>query len=212
MDAEFWRAKWRDGQLGWHQPEAHPMLVRHLSALGLQEGARVFVPLCGKTLDIHWLLAAGLRVAGAELVEAAVEQLFAELGATPDVAAAGHLKRYSVEGLDVFVGDLFALDAATLGPVDAVYDRAALVALPPETRPRYAAHVAAITDAAPQLAVTFEYDQSRMDGPPFAVPEEEVRALYDAAYDVARLEAAELDGGLKGLSPASETAWRLTPR
>lgn len=211
MDPEFWRGKWRDGQLGWHQPAAHPMLARHLPALDLPAGARVFVPLCGKSLDLHWLRANGFRVAGAELVETAVEQLFSELGLEPEVRRLGPVTRYAAEMVEVFAGDLFALDRATLGHVDAVYDRAALVALPAETRPAYAAHVTALAGGAPQLVITFDYDPRRMEGPPFAVPEHEVRALYPA-YDAAPLESAELAGGLKGFCPATETAWRLTAR
>lgn len=211
MEADFWRRKWRDDQLGWHQPAAHPMLVRHVGALGLAEGARVFVPLCGKSLDVHWLLRQGYRVAGAELVETAVAQLFAELGLEPEIHDVGLLKRYRADGIDVFAGDLFALEGEVLGAVDAVYDRAALVALPPETRPAYAAHVAALASRAPQLLITFDYDQSRMEGPPFSVPAEEVRALYAPAYRAAPLETAEVAGGLKGVCPALETAWSLVP-
>lgn len=211
MDTEFWRRKWRDNQLGWHKSAAHPMLVRHVSTLGLESGARVFVPLCGKTRDIGWLLEAGFRVAGAELVEDAVRQLFAELGVAPAVAGAGGLKRYSAECVDIFVGNIFDLDAGTLGPVDAVYDRAALVALPGDVRRSYARHLAELTARALQLLITFDYDQDRMEGPPFSVPDAEVRALYDAGYRIEPLETAEIEGGLKGHCPALEKLWRLTP-
>jgi thiopurine S-methyltransferase len=209
MDDDFWRGRWRDNRLGWHRESANPMLVRHVSALGLAPGARLFLPLCGKTLDIHWLLGNGFRVAGCELVETAVEQLFAELGREPAVSDAGALRRYRAEGIDIFVGDLFDLGGEALGRVDGTYDRAALVALPADIRPRYAAHVAGITASAPQLLVTYEYNQSRMDGPPFSVTEEEARGLYAGTYGVALLESAEVEGGLKGVCPATEKVWAL---
>ena len=209
MDADFWRQKWRACELGWHRSSANPMLVKHVGALGLAPGARMFVPLCGKTLDIGWLLARGFRVAGAELVESAVEQLFDELGVASTIEQAGPLKRYRADGVDVFVGDLFDLTRETLGPVDAAYDRAALVAMPPEKRPAYAAHVTEITASAPQLLMTFDYDQSRVAGPPFSVPEAEVRELYASAYEVAPLDSAEVEGGLKGFSPVMESVWLL---
>ena len=109
----------------------------------------------------------------------------------------------------MFVGDLFDLTRETLGPVDAAYDRAALVAMPPEKRPAYAAHVTEITASAPQLLMTFDYDQSRVAGPPFSVPEAEVRELYASAYEVAPLDSAEVEGGLKGFSPVMERVWLL---
>ncbi len=209
MDGDFWRERWRDGRLGWHQPQAHPMLVRHVGALALARGARVFVPLCGKTLDIGWLLARGFRVAGVELVETAVRQLFDQLGIEPAVSDRGALKLYAAPGLDVFVGDLFDLDAETLGPVDAAYDRAALVALPAAMRADYAAHLAGITACAPQLLVAFDYDQRVMAGPPFALGEAAVKALYGSVYRASLLGSAEVEGGLKGQLPAVENAWLL---
>lgn len=211
MDADFWHRKWERNDIGFHNSEAHPLLVAHFAALALPKGSRVLLPLCGKTRDIHWLLAAGYRVAGAELSRIAVEQLFAELGVAPDVAEAGALCRYSAPGIDIFAGDIFALSRDRLGPVDAVYDRAALVALPAETRGRYAAHLAAITGRAPQLLISFDYDQSLLEGPPFSVTGEEIARLYRDTYQPTLLAEADVAGGLKGKCPALETVWRLQP-
>lgn len=211
MEAEFWRQKWREDRQGWRQAQTNPMLVRHVAALGLTEGARIFVPLCGDSVDVQWLLDQGFRVVGAELVEGAVRRLFQGMSVEPSISAAGRLRRFAGERLEVIVGDLFDLDAETLGPVAAAYDRAALVALPPETRVSYAAHLARITTNAPQLLMAFDYDQSVMAGPPFSVPEEEVRALYEGGFVIDRLESSDVAGGLKGFCPATETAWRLNP-
>ncbi|MFJ5489017.1 hypothetical protein ACIKTA_16160, partial [Hansschlegelia beijingensis] len=98
----------------------------------------------------------------------------------------------------------------TLGSVEAVYDRAALVALPRADRARYAAHITAITRGAPQLLVTLVYDQTRADGPPFSVDEQEVRALYGASYGVTLLESADDPAGMKGKFPATEKVWLLS--
>ncbi|MFK8250463.1 thiopurine S-methyltransferase [Ancylobacter terrae] len=212
MDQDFWHEKWNSNQIGFHEAKPNPLLVENLPALGLAPGARLFLPLCGKSLDIGWLLAQGHRVAGAELSRLAIEQLFAELGVEPQITAAGPLERFEAGPLTVFVGDIFDLDRATLGPVDAVYDRAALVALPDGLRARYADHLVALTGAAPQLLVTFEYDQAVMPGPPFSVDADEVRRRYERAYDLALVTAQEVPGGLKGVCPAREAVWRLTPR
>ena len=181
MEADFWHERWSSNQTGFHESVVNPLLVNHFSALGVAKPARVFLPLCGKTLDIDWLLANGYRVAGAELSPLAVESLFDRLGMTPTVEALGDVERRTAAGLDVFVGDIFALSAAVLGCVDAVYDRAALIALPPDMRERYAAHLRALSKGAPQLLITLDYDQSRMAGPPFAVGEDEIRRHYGNA-------------------------------
>jgi thiopurine S-methyltransferase len=211
METEFWHSKWQRNEIGFHNAEAHPLLVAHFGALALAGGSRVFLPLCGKTRDIHWLLANGHRVAGAELSPIAVEQLFAELGVAPQVAEIGGLRRYSADGIDIFAGDIFALGRAMVGPVDAIYDRAALVALPEDIRGRYAAHLADITGRAPQLLISFDYDQSLLAGPPFSVPGDEIARLYHDAYEPVRLGSAAVEGGLKGKCPADETVWLLKP-
>lgn len=209
MEAAFWYDKWQRGDIAFHLEQANPLLVAHVAALRLAPGSRVFLPLCGKTKDIAWLLAQGYRVAGAELSELAISELFRSLGVEPVVSTGGELLRYECEGLTVFVGDLFALTRDALGPVDAVYDRAALVALPVDTRERYAAHLAAITACAPQLLVAYEYDQSQIDGPPFSVIPQEVARLYAAHYRLAELACCPVEGGLKGRVPAVERVWLL---
>ena len=209
MHEQFWKDRWQNNQIGFHKAEANPLLVRHFAALRLAPGARVFVPLCGKSLDVHWLLAQGHRVVGAELSRIAVEQLFAELGVTPRITPAGPLTRFEADGIVIFQGSLFDLTAATLGPVDAVYDRAALVALPPAMRDQYTTHLRALTADAPQLLICFEYHQPCMDGPPFSVEEPEVHRHYAAHYTVTLLQrvTGEL---LKGICPSNDAVWLLT--
>lgn len=212
MEPGFWQARWQAKQIGFHEGKPNAYLVKHLDRLGLAEGARVFLPLCGKTRDIAFLLAQGFSVAGAELSRIAVEELFTELEVAPTITGAGDLARFSAPGIDIFQGDIFALSAGLLGPVDAVYDRAALVALPPAMRARYAAHLTALTAAAPQLVVSFDYDQSLVDGPPFSVPAAEVHAHYDDAYRVTRLESLSRADALKGQWEATEEVHLLERR
>lgn len=212
MDAAFWHEKWQNNQINFHEGEANSLLVRHFDLLGLNQESRIFLPLCGKTRDIAWLLDKGYQVVGAELSEMAVKQLYEELGAEPRITEHGPLKCYSGPAIDIFVGDIFHLTAELLGRVDAIYDRAALVALPEDMRIKYTRHLSQITGTAPQLLITFKYDQSQMAGPPFAVPSEEVTRHYEASYKIKHLESKDVPGGLKGKCPAQENAWHLIPQ
>lgn len=212
MHADFWHRRWANNEIGFHLADVNPLLLEYWPQLKLAAGSRVLVPLCGKTLDIHWLLAAGFQVIGAELNESAVQQLFAELDLVANVDEIGALRRYHAGKLQVYVGDVFALDAATLGPVAAIYDRAALVALPADMRNRYAAHLAAISQCAPQLLISFDYAQEQLAGPPFSVPASAVHALYDAHYQCQRLASVPVAGGLKGQCAADEQVWLLSKR
>jgi len=212
MDADFWHRKWQVRELGFHEGEVNAMLATHFGRLGLAAHARVFLPLCGKTKDVAWLLERGCRVVGIELSEVAIGELFDELGVAPEVSERGGLRRYRAHGVDIFGGDVFRLTAELLGPVGAVYDRAALVALPVAMRARYAAHLMRICGAAPQLLVTFEYDQALLEGPPFSVDEPEVRALYEPHFRLDSLAREAIPGGFKGKVAAHDRAWLLTPR
>lgn len=209
MDQAFWHRRWTKNEIAFHEGAPNALLVAHLARLDLRAGARLFLPLCGKTRDIHWLLSQGFQIVGAELSDIAVRALFEDLGVAPKITEAGALVRYAAPNLDILHGDIFALQAATLGAVDAVYDRAALVALPAPMRAPYAAHVMGLTSAAPQMLITFDYDQPAMDGPPFSVPPDEVHTLYGTTYDVALLQSLEVPGGLKGKCAATEKIWHL---
>ena len=147
MEKGFWHGKWQRNEIAFHEGAPNPLLVKYFGELGLAKGSRIFLPLCGKSLDISWLLSKGYRVAGAELSGMAIEQLFSSLGTEPhniDSSVSSFIT--APANIDIFVGDIFDLSREMLGPVDAIYDRAALVALPEDMRNRYAAHLMEITE------------------------------------------------------------------
>ncbi len=211
MKHDFWHNKWQKNEIGFHLAEANPLFVKHFPVLQLTPNSRIFLPLCGKTLDIHWLLAQGYQVVGAELSTIAVEALFNALNLTPTITQVGSLVQYSAPNITIWNGDIFELNQNLLDKVDAVYDRAALVALPLEIREHYTAHISNITQLSPQLLICFDYDQALIDGPPFCVNADEVRRHYEKIYKVNLLESATLEGGLKGKVVALEQVWHLTP-
>jgi thiopurine S-methyltransferase len=209
MEPNFWYKKWQDSDIGFHNSDANSLLLKHLPALGLVPVSRVFLPLCGKTRDIHWLLTQGYQVVGAELSPIAIEQLFEELGVIPEITQLEKLRHYSAPNINIFLGDIFNLTSDLLGKVDAIYDRAALVALPFEMRAQYTAHLKAITHHAKQLLICFEYDQNQLAGPPFSISNEEVKTHYSADYRLTLLESTEAIGKLKGQCSTCENVWLL---
>lgn len=211
MQHDFWHHKWQAGEIGFHLQDVNPLLVQSFAQLALQSGSRIFLPLCGKTQDIHWLISQGYRVVGAELSQLAIAQLFDELALTPTITRLDKLIHYQAEQIDIFVGDIFDLTPALIGSVDAIYDRAALVALPITIRPLYAAHLVSLSQHAPQLVICFVYDQQVISGPPFSVNAAEVMALYQSDYKINLLDSVEVVGGLKGKCSAIEQIWLLTP-
>lgn len=211
MHAEFWHQKWQKGEIAFHEGQVNRLLAAHFQVLNLPLGSRVFLPLCGKTRDIAWLLAAGYQVVGAELSELAVKELFAGLNLKPRITQTEKYLRYQAAQIDILVGDIFQLSAADVGIVDAIYDRAALVALPENMRSMYARHLMALSHCAPQLIITYEYAQHELAGPPFAVLTAEVQQHYAHFYALQTLVHQPLAGGLKGKIAAQEVLWKLSP-
>lgn len=217
MDADFWHGRWRDGHIGFHRPEVNPWLVEYLPRLALAAGARVLVPLCGKSLDLGWLADGGLRPVGVEISPLALEALFAERGVeAPRRAPAGALERWTGGGIEAFSGDFLELDPETAGPFDGFWDRAALIALPAHLRPAYVRHCAALVrPRAAGLLVTLEYDAGSIEGPPFSVPGDEVEDLYAPWFEVETLvppRPAEPSEHLRarGMTGMREAVWLLT--
>ncbi|GAA6168002.1 thiopurine S-methyltransferase [Sessilibacter corallicola] len=211
MEFSFWNNKWENMDIGFHEPQANYFLQSHLADFNLPEHARIFLPLCGKTRDIAWLLRAGFRVVGIELIEKAVQQLFEELGVTPTITSMDNLTQYQADNIEIYVGDLFNLIPEILGPIDLVYDRAAIVALPQDTRTQYTQLIPHLALGAPQLVVTFEYNQAHLQGPPFAVDNQELTRCYETTYSIKKLASRPAeDLKQRRKVDGMETAWMLT--
>ena len=188
MEADFWHERWRNNQIGFHQERVNDYLQRFYGEWGVRAGEPVLVPLCGKSLDMVWLRERGHPVIGVELSAIAVEAFFREHGLQPERRDIDVGRVYEAEGVRLYCADFFALSAADIGTVAAVYDRAALIALPPALRPRYVRQTGALlAPAARGFLVTMEYPDGQMQGPPFSVTEAEVNELYGSGYAVTRL-------------------------
>lgn len=207
MEHDFWHSKWQENEIGFHEADGNHFLKKYIDSFNLEKGSRVFVPLCGKTLDIKWLIKQGFEVVGVELVEKAVIDLFEILKIQPEVQTFGKLKHYRADNLDIYCGDLFELTKQEVRKVDLIYDRAAVVALPQDMRNRYAIQLVSLTNNASQLLVSFSYDQSLMQGPPFSVDKSEVERLYKSDYKIELMDSMPVK--FRGKMDATELIFKL---
>lgn len=208
MEADFWHNMWNTNKIGFHLENTNELLINNFSKLKLEKGNRIFIPLCGKTVDIKWLLINGYQIVGAELSEIAIKDLFHSLDITPNVEQKENFIHYSAPNIDIFVGDIFNLNKETLGDVDAIYDRAAIVALPEELRIKYTKHLLDLTNNKKQLLITLDYDQSLRNGPPFSVPQSNIETYYKDIYNMEIVQVQNEDG-FKGVE-IKERVWILT--
>ena len=222
MESKFWQQRWQEGRIGFHKSDVNPELIKYFSNIALPIGSQVLVPLCGKSIDMVWLACAGYDVVGIELVESAVQAFFAEQNITPTIteltstADKSTLKRYqgqlAGQTITLWAADIFALSTIDIGDIDAVYDRAALIALPANMRADYSRHIVKLSNNAPQLLITLNYDQSKKDGPPFSITQQQLHQYYSADYKIVELESKSSTLNAASEILVTEHVWLLKPQ
>ena len=190
--------------------------MKYFKRLNLPAGSRVFVPLCGKSIDMAWLAAQGYDVVGVELVETAIQAFFTEQNISYIVrqhADNPAIKYYqgqlSGQTIILWVADIFALTAEDIGSVNAIYDKAALIALPADIRVKYSAQMCHLSANAPQFIITLTYDQSKKEGPPFSVSSEQIQQYYGNSYQITELASESASIGSMPDLKVTEHVWLL---
>ncbi|MBT2294394.1 thiopurine S-methyltransferase [Pseudomonas fluorescens] len=217
MEPEFWHKRWSTNQIGFHLPEVNPYLQRFWPQLGVGQGTRVLVPLCGKTLDLLWLAHQGYSVLGVELSEKAAADFFLEHQLEPSVSEEGAFKVFRAADIEIRCGDFFALSPEDVSDCTALYDRAALIALPGPMRERYAAHLQTILPQCVGLLITLDYAQDEMPGPPFSVGDDEVQKLLGKDWRLEVLQEQDVLGESwkflqAGVKRLDERVYRISSR
>lgn len=201
MEHDFWHQRWAEGRIGFHLSEVNSYLKNNWKALEICSKSTVFVPLCGKSLDLLWLREQGHSVLGNELSDTACQHFFSENEIEPESRELDGFKVRSVDGVSLYSGDFFSLVEEVVADVGAVYDRAALIALPPVMRQQYAQQMCRmLPTGVKMLLVTLEFEGN--GGPPFSVRAEEVKALYSGRFNLSKLDEG-LDGDRR------EVVWLL---
>lgn len=216
MNAEFWHSRWQEKRIGFNQSAVNPLLMKYFKRLNLPAGSRVFVALCGKSIDMAWLAAQGYNVVGVELVETAIQAFFTEQDITYIVrqhadnpAIKYYQGQFSGQTITLWVADIFALTAEDIGRVNAIYDKAALIALPTDMRVKYSAQMCHLSANAPQFIITLNYDQSKKEGPPFSVSSEQIKQYYGSNYQITELASESASIGSMPDLKVTEHVWLL---
>lgn len=217
MDKEYWHQKWQSKEIGFNQLQPNKLMQRYFASLHLTPGCRVFVPLCGQSVDMLWLAEEGYQVIGVELSQVACSAFFKENKIPVKITETNDFIIYSSDEITIFCGDFFKLNRAILDKIDAVYDRAALIALPVETRKSYSKHLVELTQpATPIFLITTVYNQNEMRGPPFSVDKDEVITLYSAHFNIIQWYSKQFEAPAhlqaKGLLQATEQVYLLTKK
>lgn len=193
MEISYWQSRWQNNKTGWHMDEVFPLLKTFWPRLQIKPGTSVLVPLCGKSLDLDWLAAQGHHVIGVDVSKKAINEVMDRLEATFTESTKGNLTCYTSDTMTLWWGDFMKLRRAWLPDIAAIYDKAALIALPPEQRSHYASHLQKLVEPeTPMLLNCFEYKQEEMSGPPFAVFYKELQQLYGNRYHIKQLHERSL--------------------
>ena len=211
---EQWELRWKEGRIGFHLPEVNTYLMRHSEEFFKQKVKKIFVPLCGKSIDLSWLAARSKKVVGVEGVRKPVAEFFAENNVNYSIQNIDGFELFSSDSIDIYFGDFFALNKLKIGQFNVIYDRASIVAIEEDLRRKYVDHLMNfLTEDGIILLITLEYDQNQMQGPPYSVPFSEVKKLFSSRGKLKLLETCDiLDNRLrkKGLSRALERVIKIT--
>lgn len=193
MHSDFWTSRWEQNKIGFHQQDVNRYLRDFFGDLGAPAGSRVLVPLCGKSLDMIWLRDNGYGVLGVELSQIAVEAFFEENGLKAEKTPRGNFMSYRSGEIEILLGDFFRLQPGDMAGVSCAYDRAALIAMPENMRGRYIRQMGKLlSSGARTLLISIEYPQEQIGGPPFSVPETEIRELAGDEFGVRLLGTADV--------------------
>ncbi|MDP6200060.1 MAG: thiopurine S-methyltransferase [Candidatus Poseidonia sp.] len=206
----FWHNRWETQQIGWHREVHNDLLTKHWDGIGASDGSNVLVPLCGKTLDMQWFAEQGHAVVGSEMVHQAIETFFDEHGLVPRCTKVGSHVHHVSQPYTILEGDFFEISEEAV-QADTWYDRAAMIAIPPDLREAYVEQLCKLTkEDAVGLLITFAYPPEEMDGPPFALHDEDVRRLFSEGFEVQCLETMDLtDEKDRGLSQVTSSVFRI---
>ena len=215
MHSNQWLDRWKQDRIGFHEPVVNPYLVHYLPRFNLSPGDTIFLPLCGKALDIAWLAEKGFQVIGVELSEIAIGSFFEEHKMNYQKFESDRFVLYKSGNINLLQGDYFSLRAEDLSGCKLVYDRASLIAIDAEHRAQYCEHMRFITpDDTGMLLVTLDYEQALMEGPPYAVARHEVERHYQSHYAIEVMEQKEVIDERprwrdQGLTSLTETVFSL---
>ena len=188
VDIKFWEQRWKEKQTGFHRNSVNPYLVAHWDSLAVKQDSVVFVPLCGKSLDVIWLANQGHSVIGVECSALAIEEFMDENKLSYQKGKYNDFDLYTSSDIHLICGDYFSLSSELMEEVSAVFDRASLIALPAEMRKKYVdKQIEILPENVKLLLVTLEYNQQLMNGPPFSVSQHEVMNLYQDEFKVNEL-------------------------
>lgn len=188
MEKSFWLKSWQlEGHYtSFHRRDIHPFALKHLPPYSL-EGKSIFVPLCGKTLDMLYFSKFAYRVVGVEIAAKAIIQFFDENQLSYKKIG----DRFVSGNITIFCRDMFNLTQEDLGDIDIVYDRASLVALPYPMRMKYLQTIERLTPVgAVYFLNTLEYAPT-LPTPPFSIAPDEVTS-YFPNYAITHVESPTL--------------------
>ena len=185
-----WLHFWENNETNWHSDTITQELVEYFELFELEPGDKVFVPLCGKSLDMIYIVNQGFSVVGVEISEFGIRQFFKENDLKYTFTKVDDFYLYSSENLEIYCGDFFSLTSKHLNNVKAVLDRKSLIALEPDLRQKYVKHLNDIISLGVRiLLVTLHYPQHQMSAPPFSVDKSEVESLFSMTFETRELKS-----------------------
>lgn len=189
---KFWKSS--SDNPSFHVSSPHRTLIKYYNQIFKDDSEkRVFIPLCGKSLDMLYLTDQGHEVVGVEFSDFAVKSFFedSKLDYTKEA-----IKNFVIwkskdpaKNVTIYQGDFYEVESKTLGFFDVVWDRGSFTAINIDDRELYTDIMFQIMKpSARYLVQVCKYDGSLYGGPPHYVTEHAMKSTFGRKCNFEKLE------------------------
>nr|XP_039260200.1 probable thiopurine S-methyltransferase [Styela clava] len=186
--------------------QASPMLRKHIkSLLPNAIRKRIFLPLCGKSPDIKWLIDEGYEVVGLECSEHAILEFFEENSVEfeKSVSTKDHSFRVytgKTANVVIYEGDYFKFNSDIAGGLfDAVWDSASLNTIELASRKPYVEIMRSVLDKQAKYMLSAMYfgEKRTWINNPFDITDADMTELFGEYFTWDKVDEDDSEWGLE---------------
>lgn len=219
MSKNTWEDCWSVGKTFFHRSAYHPMLVEHIEKLiNGRSNLVIFIPLCGKSLDIKYLYDLGHTVVGVEGAKSPIEEFFGEhnleFTKSDCPSVNGSVYKNGDNRIRIYHGDMFDFNGKDEVKFSGVWDRGSFGAINKTDRPKYVELLTSmVTEDCQYLLNTYDYNPEQFSGPPHCFTDEEMLGYWGHKWNITRIHYEDVNNDSKrekGVEYFNEQVHHLT--
>lgn len=188
MTVGMWKECWNTPNVEFHNPQLNELFVKYHQRMLTRPGMRIFVPLCGKAVEMKWLVDHGHKVVGLEAAPVPCKAFFEENGIPYNVKEMKGIHGEKYESLDhnivIYSCDFFLFTADICGEFDGIWDSGGLNSMDVEDREAYIRRIRTLMGkGCVNLTEFVNFDKSMVDIT-WSMTKEELQKVFGEGFIV----------------------------